>query len=207
VSVAAEQFEEKIKSLDERMKYWEEDRQALSARRAADFQGKQAEIKVLEAAEEEKRLNLAWKMQGNMEEAEKRRLRDLALKAEESKLWLQTRMAKLNRAQRRKELRLQKQKEELEDKHSKMDAMLTQRAEFDRKRKQLAQDALTAKLKMKHQQERDFFLLQQGKKVVKKDLPDKVMEEFEQLAAEEEAKQRIAETKAKQNVLGAFALK
>lgn len=174
---------------------------------AADFQGKQAEIKVLEAAEEEKRLNLAWKMQGNMEEAEKRRLRDLALKAEESKLWLQTRMAKLNRAQRRKELRLQKQKEELEDKHSKMDAMLTQRAEFDRKRKQLAQDALTAKLKMKHQQERDFFLLQQGKKVVKKDLPDKVMKEFEQLAAEEEAKQRIAETKAKQNVLGAFALK
>eukprot|EP01047_Picozoa_sp_COSAG01_P038692 COSAG01_NODE_3155_length_6492_cov_3.966995_8_plen_47_part_00 len=33
MSVAAEQFEEKIKSLDERMKYWEEDRQALSARR------------------------------------------------------------------------------------------------------------------------------------------------------------------------------
>lgn len=98
----------------------------------------------------------------------------MALKSEESKLWLQTRMAKLQRAQRRKGARILERTEALEDKHAKMDAALNQRAEFDRKRKQLAQDAATAKLKMKHKQERDFFLLQQGRKPKQHEAPDKV---------------------------------
>ena len=56
-------------------------------------------------------------------------------------------MAKLQRAQRRKDALILERTEALEDKHAKMDAALNQRAEFDRKRKQLAQDAATAKLR------------------------------------------------------------
>ena len=53
----------------------------------------------------------------------------------------------------------------LQDKHQKLDALAKQQQEFDKKRKMLAQDAFVAKLKLKHEQERQMLLLKQGKKV------------------------------------------
>ena len=53
----------------------------------------------------------------------------------------------------------------MQDKHQKLDALAKQQQEFDKKRKMLAQDAFVAKLKLKHEQERQMLLLKQGKKV------------------------------------------
>merc|ERR1711964_759515 len=56
-------------------------------------------------------------------------------------------------------------KAKIQDKHQKLDALAKQQQEFDKKRKMLAQDAFVAKLKLKHEQERQMLLLKQGKKV------------------------------------------
>ena len=66
---------------------------------------------------------------------EKRRLADLSLKAEESKLWLETRGKKVERANRRKQIRLAEEKAQILDKHQKLDALSKQQKEFDKKRK------------------------------------------------------------------------
>ena len=66
---------------------------------------------------------------------EARRLADLTIKAEESKLWLETRAKKVERANRRKEIRLAEEKAQILDKHQKLDALAKQQKEFDKQRK------------------------------------------------------------------------
>ena len=61
------------------------------------------------------------------------------MKAEESKLWLQTRSKKVERANRRKAMRLDEEKAQVLDKHQKLDALGKQQKEFDKQRKVLAQ--------------------------------------------------------------------
>ena len=53
-------------------------------------------------------------------------------------------------------------------------------------------------------QERDFYLLQQGKKPPKKSPPDKVFKEFEALAKAGAVQKKKKEQKAKIDVIDAF---
>ena len=212
---AQDAFSLKLQALDNRLQDKEEDRQKSLSARSAAFEEKQQEIKAMEKTAEENRLNLAWTVQTNCLSAETRRLTDLSLKAEESKLWLQTRSKKVERANRRKAMRLAEEKAQILDKHQKLDALGKQQKAFDKKRKMLAQvrtnlpntfldafcspffggtpfisldcwadclsflltvvlifgcvcclqDAYVAKLKLKHEQERQMQMLKQGKKI------------------------------------------
>ncbi len=114
-------------------------------------------------------------------------------------MWLETRAKKVERANRRKAIRLAEEKAQILDKHQKLDALAKQQKEFDKKRKvrilfaspgefdffvsestkscrrcrraspfatvqNLAQDAYVAKLKLRHEQERQMEMLKRGKK-------------------------------------------
>ena len=98
-------FKIKLEALDTRLRGAEDDRVNKISARTEAFRAKQAEIKAMEEAAEEERLNLAWQAQTSMLDADSRRLCELTLKAEESKLWLQTRKAKVDRANKRKSMR------------------------------------------------------------------------------------------------------
>jgi len=50
-------------------------------------------------------------------------------------LWLETRAKKVERANRRKQIRLAEEKAQILDKHQKLDAVAKQQKEFDKKRK------------------------------------------------------------------------
>ena len=50
-------------------------------------------------------------------------------------MWLETRSKKVERANRRKAIRLAEEKAQILDKHQKLDALAKQQKEFDKKRK------------------------------------------------------------------------
>ena len=50
-------------------------------------------------------------------------------------MWLETRAKKVERANRRKEIRLAEEKAQILDKHQKLDALAKQQKEFEKKRK------------------------------------------------------------------------
>eukprot|EP01052_Picozoa_sp_SAG31_P021911 SAG31_NODE_1719_length_7455_cov_7.529772_3_plen_524_part_00 len=146
--------ESRLSSLNDRLLERQREREAAARQRAAAFAQKQEVIKQMEEAALQERLGLAWKMQTTQQQSEARRQDGLHLKSEESKLWLETRMAKIKRAQKRQAVLEKQRLSEAEDKGQRMEALSHQRKQFDERKRKLAQEYRVARIKMKHNQKK-----------------------------------------------------